>query len=412
MRELIATYKIVTPMFIGGADQSPSDGIRPPSVKGALRFWWRALNWGRFWNDSNKDEITALKNLHEAEAFLFGTAKDGGKQAAFLLGIESIVTAEPWNKNVECGVQYLLGQGLFRFGQGILRDALPSGAELKLKLIMKPSISKNKDYFDQLKDACILMGCLGGLGSRSRKGFGSLAIQSIIDGGKRIVIPTNEDELISFLSKFTNCTDQPPFTAFSSNTRVDISLRGNNPLTLLEKVGQEMQKYRSYGRNKQVCNKFLAEKNFGDEEKQGNDHDLMLNYIKGTNPDTIPQRTVFGLPHNYFYSSVFAEEQKKLKREKGIAKKKATIYFSLSEEKRGIKMERRASPLFIHVHTFPDGNNLVIQSLFPAVFLMDGDRLKFKNNQNIYTIRFNSSFVDYKIITDYLDRYTQRKRLL
>ncbi len=53
MEKLEATFRIVTPMFIGGADQTPSDGIRPPSVKGALRFWWRALNWGRFWKEKN-----------------------------------------------------------------------------------------------------------------------------------------------------------------------------------------------------------------------------------------------------------------------------------------------------------------------------------------------------------------------
>ncbi len=45
---LEAQFRIVTPMFLGGANQDVSDGIRPPLVKGALRFWWRALNWGRF----------------------------------------------------------------------------------------------------------------------------------------------------------------------------------------------------------------------------------------------------------------------------------------------------------------------------------------------------------------------------
>ena len=46
MRTITATIEVVTPMFLGGADQSP-DGIRPSSVKGALRFWWRAWAWTR-----------------------------------------------------------------------------------------------------------------------------------------------------------------------------------------------------------------------------------------------------------------------------------------------------------------------------------------------------------------------------
>ncbi len=43
MTVITATYRVVTPMFIGDADQKATS-LRPPSIKGALRFWWRALN--------------------------------------------------------------------------------------------------------------------------------------------------------------------------------------------------------------------------------------------------------------------------------------------------------------------------------------------------------------------------------
>ena len=39
-----ATYRIVTPMFCGGAEQQAE--FRLASFKGVLRFWWRALMWG------------------------------------------------------------------------------------------------------------------------------------------------------------------------------------------------------------------------------------------------------------------------------------------------------------------------------------------------------------------------------
>ena len=35
--------EIVTPLFLGGADPNKAE-LRAPSIKGALRFWWRALN--------------------------------------------------------------------------------------------------------------------------------------------------------------------------------------------------------------------------------------------------------------------------------------------------------------------------------------------------------------------------------
>ena len=85
---LEATFRIVTPMFLGGADQESDTGIRPPSVKGALRFWWRALNWGRFRAETETDEA-ALGDLHKEEARLFGSAADdnGGGQGTFLLRV-------------------------------------------------------------------------------------------------------------------------------------------------------------------------------------------------------------------------------------------------------------------------------------------------------------------------------------
>ena len=37
-----ATYRIVTPMFCGGAEQQAE--FRLASFKGVLRFWWRGKN--------------------------------------------------------------------------------------------------------------------------------------------------------------------------------------------------------------------------------------------------------------------------------------------------------------------------------------------------------------------------------
>lgn len=73
-----ATYRIVTPMFIGDANQQAT-GITAASIKGALRFWWRALNWGRVREECEND-VEALKTLHEEEAELFGSSAYDNKQ--------------------------------------------------------------------------------------------------------------------------------------------------------------------------------------------------------------------------------------------------------------------------------------------------------------------------------------------
>ena len=79
-------------MFLGGASpQELADNIRPPSIKGALRFWWRALNWQRVYRgDSDAQKRSALNDLHQLEAELFGLAHDGktGGQSRLLLRSE------------------------------------------------------------------------------------------------------------------------------------------------------------------------------------------------------------------------------------------------------------------------------------------------------------------------------------
>ena len=56
--------EVITPMFLGGADGKGAE-LRAPSIKGALRFWWRAMN-GHL----------PLKELHEREAEIFGGSGD------------------------------------------------------------------------------------------------------------------------------------------------------------------------------------------------------------------------------------------------------------------------------------------------------------------------------------------------
>jgi len=75
-RTLCATYSIVTPMFLGDAEQT-AKAFRPTALKGCLRFWWRATRWGRIRNEHGSDR-DALRALHAREARLFGSAAGDG----------------------------------------------------------------------------------------------------------------------------------------------------------------------------------------------------------------------------------------------------------------------------------------------------------------------------------------------
>jgi len=45
----------ITPLFMAGADGITPE-LRPPSFKGMMRFWWRAMRADNDWKQLAKDE--------------------------------------------------------------------------------------------------------------------------------------------------------------------------------------------------------------------------------------------------------------------------------------------------------------------------------------------------------------------
>jgi CRISPR-associated protein Cmr1 len=76
MTKLTAEFKIVTPLFVGGANPQSSE-LRVPSIKGVLRFWWRALALGR---------LHSVKGVRAEEARIFGSTK-GQSSVKLLLSL-------------------------------------------------------------------------------------------------------------------------------------------------------------------------------------------------------------------------------------------------------------------------------------------------------------------------------------
>lgn len=399
-----ATYRIVTPMFIGDAEQKAT-GISPASVKGALRFWWRALMWGEI-RSGLADDASALKCLHCQEGTLFGSSADNGNAARFTLIVKQNV--KPNKVKVSnltgYGLSYFLGIGLSRDSN---RDAIALGESFIIQLALDHKTTELEKQ--SLINALLAIGLLGGLGSRARKGFGSIAIESLMSGEETIEIPRNIEELKNTIRSWKCNLGLPPFTAFSEKTRIDISMQGKDSLDILNKTGEEQQLYRSYGQKGKV-RKNDAEKNFIP------DHNLVLDIIRNKKSNTgIPKRSVFGLPHNYFFSSEFNKikdkaiadgESEQAANKKAARESKAD--FAPSTQNR----TRRASPLFIHVHQFPDKKIAVIQTLIPAMFLLQGDPLEFKVGSSVKVDFNEQTMIDWQVIHTYMDRFKEKVRVL
>ena len=385
MKTIKATYQIVTPMFIGDADGNATS-LRPPSIKGALRFWWRALNWGKFQKIASTNE-KALQKLYEKESRLFGAAATddgGGGQGCFLLKLDA-KKVKPLEKSALPEAltehQYLLGQGLYDHKKGYLRNALNMD-KFSVYLYFHPKTSQ--DNRESIARCLLFLGLLGGLGSRVHRGFGALSIQKL--EGSAFTIPQNLSSYKTLFEELKSDLIQPlpPFTAFSKEMRLDYTLEAADILkdnaesawSLLAQAGKEMLLYRSYGRNGKVVG-VKAERNFE------NDHDLIQDVLNRKTVTKHPERVVFGLPHNYFFSS---------------SKK------SLEVHGKDEKAKRRASPLFIHPHIFPDGSVKLFQLLLPAIFLPNGSKIELApkergNNSQLFNVN-----VDYQHIHKYMDR--------
>ena len=351
MSIITASYRITTPMFLSGADQNQAE-LRLPSFKGALRFWWRALAAQRFGGD--------IRKIRAAEDKLFGSTKAASKIQMRLIQTDNATTTEKGkvlrerNKPVGPGARYF-GYGVMEAfasrnkgteaGQ-LTRPCINAGASFEVSLRCR---NLDDDEVEYLSLALQALGLLGGLGSKSRKGYGSLMLESLMNADEQTWhMPSNSNELesaIKSLHQRNQLTRLPDYTALSQFSR-HIIVSGNDQetgLDLLNRIGCEMVRFRSWGHNGKVLNGENAERNFKA------DHDLMK--LEPGKRKTHPARIAFGLPHNYGKHS---DQQ------------------IPPPPKRPNDLTRRASPLLVHIHEC-DGRAFAILSFLPASFLPAGE---------------------------------------
>lgn len=382
--ELVAHYKITTPMFLGGEDQrADNTQFRNASFKGALRFWWRALNWGAALKDAGNQQTAALSLLHEREGKLFGLASDGENSKQSCVQIHSELRGAMVSKNNLPNHAYLLGMGLYNYKEGMLRDYL-QGGNLTIRLTFKPSTTE--EDIASVQQAAIALGLFGGLGSRSRKGFGSLALQKIERPGQ----PEREFTTVESIANFIQGLDfsapaEAPFSALTHATRVDISTTKNSALDALADINKEQQLYRSYGKDGKVGN-IAARKNFK------SDHNNVYDAIHGIPLKELPERAVFGLPHNYRFSSG---------KELSISAENPS-----SDSHNETKEGRRASPLLVHIHALDDGKFIAIQTLIHGTFLHSDIRILVNKRPKEIDKR-----IYFPVITRYMDGFSNKKTL-
>jgi len=178
---LVCDFEVLTPMFLGGANQNTAE-LRAPSVKGAMRFWYRAFDF--------------RAEFGTRESLCFGSAGMGGERAKQSLlnvrcrpgqGAQSSmawadVRAEQFNKGggrqTTNGLVYL-GYP-FGMGDNRQRRALSPGARFTVDVSCHRAAPPDLDPGATPLRAALAslwgLGHFGALGSRARRGFGAIAL--------------------------------------------------------------------------------------------------------------------------------------------------------------------------------------------------------------------------------------------
>jgi CRISPR-associated protein Cmr6 len=171
-----ATLELVTPAFLAGAMQDGSDcDLRPATLRGMLRWWWRTLHSG----------YLTSKKLLELEDLIFGSAAQGG---ALQIRVEAQSPRQvmPYDKNQLVQNYPPTGdrkttQGLWyhSFGMhdgGKQRHVLAAGAKWEVTLLARDHGAVSaQDILAQAQCALELLCQYGAVGAKQRKGWGSFA---------------------------------------------------------------------------------------------------------------------------------------------------------------------------------------------------------------------------------------------
>ncbi len=177
MHQGIFEVQTLTPLFLSGADQNTAE-LRPPALRGMLRYWQRALLGGIIGTDTQ-----GIALVQHAENALFGSVQRRSPVTIRIAPASSL--PRPFHERItirqgevwrSTGTGYLLWS-MAQSGRQErnnfkpARYYFPSGTSFQVTLAVSTG---NESLLHQAIAALWLLTHLGGLGSRSRRCAGSL----------------------------------------------------------------------------------------------------------------------------------------------------------------------------------------------------------------------------------------------
>jgi CRISPR-associated protein Cmr1 len=326
VKELPFTLRLNTPAFMGAAQHGtrrvefkkknrdgvwedrhesvpfyPVDpgGIRVPSLRGILSFWHRSLlshlepqevfsRQAALFGSTNRGQGIRVRWL-EAR-FQSGEVRYGRTENLFehvYLGYGPIQLLKVEDRSHPSGRQDIATS----FNSNACREAILAD---RLRPEFHFAAQGTPAQIDGLKRALLLLHLFGGIGARSRRGWGSVEVEI---EGKKVARISSVADLSSYLSRslaevlpagdpLLNMRPRPRFTAFSSETKLFLTREFASSDEVLVEFAQRLLDERSYRRP---------------APRAKSDHDLEFKDFSGLAADTItgiPSRLAFGMPYH------------------------------------------------------------------------------------------------------------------
>lgn len=378
--------EVLTPLFLGGAQARGTPELRAPSLRGAMRYWYRALLGG--------SSSPTLASLHEAESALFGRAEVGGALSTRLRP-KGAPQTHPYEKD-----------RAIRTANG---DYLPTGRDYLLWSMSSagkpdtPRFQPARHYIEpgtkfdfilstKLEESSLkageaafwLLANLGSVGARANRGAGSF--QAL---GSEASLPFKTSASISELRSHLQagiqaCLEQVggQWNDFSPDEQAEYDLL-HPQFCKVWIVAAAKEGWGSHREALEGLGSHFRDFRTHLHPLGKSDHDAVLHWFERGSKAPQLKRPVFGLPIPFRYSQGGPAD------------------VIIHEEG-----DRRGSPLHIRLTRLSNGRHVGVLTLFMSRFLPEDTNLKLQERK-----WKASPPPDYQVILDFIQTFPIKEKV-
>lgn len=235
-------YRVITPLFGGGVEPEMADPVttvRGPEIRGQLRFWWRACKGGGFNGD--------LGQMKEMEDEIWGAASTPRRPLPSKVQVQVEIDSEGRDEQPFQSPRWRkLSYAAFPLRQekrGVVTN--PPGS-VRSNVCFTLTITFPKQYQEHVEAALWAWETFGGIGARTRRGFGALQLVSVDGMGRELPEGSRvEDSIRSGLRKHVATGAWPAGVPhLSHNVRLKLVGPFSDPWNAWEYLIQKLREFR------------------------------------------------------------------------------------------------------------------------------------------------------------------------